>query len=154
MTTNKNINEKAFDALVPFQGETFCMTGDFLIVEVFPEEEVVTKTGLVVVRDKRQIEGVYADSPLFCKVMLVGDGYTDEDGKDVPLSSKRGDIVLFGQHSVKRFSKFGDLIPQEGRVLALAKDSEVQMRWDSEKSYNDCMSAMNKAALADNNVTS
>jgi len=145
---------KAFKELEKFRKDLFTLTGDCLLVEVLKEDELQkTKSGIFLAEKKDQIIGVHADKPTFARVLLVGEGfYNDETKESIPLDTKQGDIVLVGNHSLKRFSSFGKL-PVDGDIeIALMRDGDIQMRFLSEDSYDKTFEVLKKTILEKNDT--
>lgn len=65
--------------------------GDRLLVKRVEEEEV--KKGGIIIPDTAK------EKPQQGKVIAVGTGKVNEDGKRVPLEVKEGDRVLFGKYT-------------------------------------------------------
>lgn len=65
--------------------------GDRLLVKRVEEEEV--KKGGIIIPDTAK------EAPQQGKVIAVGTGKVNEDGKRVPLEVKEGDKVLFGKYA-------------------------------------------------------
>ncbi len=86
---------------------------DRLLVKRIEEEEK-TKGGLI-------IPDTAKEKPMEGKVIAVGEGKVNEDGKLRPLDVHRGDRVLFGKYSGTEIQVLGDehLIIREDDVLAL-----------------------------------
>ena len=78
------------------------------------EEEEKTKGGLI-------IPDTAKEKPLEGKVIAVGKGRIDEDGKLRPLDVRKGDRVLFSKYSGTEIEVGGDehLIIREDDVLAV-----------------------------------
>ena len=78
--------------------------GDRLIVRAIEEEET-TASGIV-------LPDTAKEKPQKGKVLAVGDGKLDDDGKRIPLDVSEGDEVLY--------SKYGEdlLVLRESDVLA------------------------------------
>jgi chaperonin GroES len=62
------------------------------ILVVRAEEEKKTAGGII-------IPDTAKEKPLECKVMAVGPGKIDEDGKRVPMDVKKGDRVLISKYA-------------------------------------------------------
>ncbi|MDJ0683455.1 MAG: co-chaperone GroES [Alphaproteobacteria bacterium] len=58
------------------------------------------------------------EKPMEGKVLAVGTGHKDEDGKVRPLDVKKGDLVLFGKWS-------GTEVKIDGDDLLIMKESDV-----------------------------
>jgi chaperonin GroES len=78
------------------------------------EEESKTKGGLI-------IPDTAKEKPMEGKVIAVGKGKVDEDGKLRPLDVHKGDRVLFSKYSGTEIQLEGDehLIIREDDVLAV-----------------------------------
>ena len=78
------------------------------------DEEAKTKGGLF-------IPDTAKEKPMEGKVLAVGKGRVDEDGKVHPLDVQQGDRVLFGKYSGSEIRVAGDehLIIREDDVLAV-----------------------------------
>ncbi|MEJ2336933.1 MAG: co-chaperone GroES [Gemmatimonadales bacterium] len=86
---------------------------DRLLVKRIEEEEK-TKGGLI-------IPDTAKEKPMEGKIIAVGKGKVDEDGKLRPLDVHKGDRVLFGKYSGTEIQLEGDehLIIREDDVLAV-----------------------------------
>jgi len=91
--------------------------GDRLIVRAIEEEET-TASGLVL-PDNRE-----GKSPQKGKVVAVGDGKLDDDGKRIPLDVKDGDEVLYSKYG-------GTEIKVDGEELLVLRESDVLARVES-----------------------
>ena len=78
------------------------------------EEEEKTKGGLI-------IPDTAKEKPMEGRVIAVGEGKVNEDGKVRPLDVHKGDRVLFGKYSGTEIQVLGDehLIIREDDVLAV-----------------------------------
>ena len=78
------------------------------------DEEAKTKGGLI-------IPDTAKEKPMEGKVVAVGKGRVDDDGKLHPLDVRKGDRVLFGKYSGSEIRVAGDehLIIREDDVLAV-----------------------------------
>lgn len=78
------------------------------------EEETKTKGGII-------IPDTAKEKPAEGKVIAVGNGKLDDDGKRIPLEIKKGDRILFGKYSGTEVKIDGDehLIMREDDVLAV-----------------------------------
>jgi len=86
--------------------------GDRLIVEVLEEEE--TTAGGIVLPDTAK------EKPQRGRVLAVGPGARDEDGKRIELDVAKGDEVVFSKYGGTEFKVGADevLILRESDVLA------------------------------------
>jgi len=86
--------------------------GDRLIVQAIEEEET-TASGLV-------LPDTAKEKPQKGKVLAVGDGRVDDDGKRIPLDVSKGDEVLYSKYGGTEIKVDGDdlLVLRESDVLA------------------------------------
>jgi len=85
--------------------------GDRLIVEPIEKEEV-TASGIVLPETAKE-------KPQEGKVLAVGPGQRDEEGKRIPMDVKEGDRVLFAKYAGTEVK-----LPDDRKVLVL-KESDV-----------------------------
>src|SRR4051812_7452099 len=83
---------------------------DRIIVSRIDEGE--QKVGGIIIPDSAK------EKPQQGKVISVGDGKVNDDGKRVPLAIKSGDTILFGKYS-------GQEIKLEGEDLLIMREDEV-----------------------------
>ena len=78
------------------------------------EREEVTKSGIV-------LPDTAKEKPQEGKVLAVGPGERDEDGKRIPVELKEGDRVLFQKYAGTEFKLDGEelLILSEKDILAI-----------------------------------
>jgi chaperonin GroES len=86
---------------------------DRILVERVEEEE--QKVGGIIIPDSAK------EKPQQGKVIAVGAGKADKDGKRIPLDVKEGDTILFGKYSGQEIKVDGNeyLIMREDEVLAV-----------------------------------
>ena len=87
--------------------------GDRILVKRVKEEER-TKGGII-------IPDTAKEKPQEGKVVAVGKGKRDEDGKLIPIEVKAGDKILFGKYSGSEFKLEGEdlLILREDDILGI-----------------------------------
>lgn len=116
------------------------LRGDCMIVEELPSKEVKTKSGLVLSSSAKSIEGYSADKPVFVRVLQVGAGYIDDEGKEKALDFEVGDIVLVGPiATVRWYSDILGLVSNtaECRLGVMQGFSENGfMTFKTEEAYN------------------
>jgi len=78
------------------------------------EEEEKTKGGII-------IPDTAKEKPVEGKIVAVGDGKIQEDGKKTPLEVKKGDRVLFGKYAGTEIQIDGEehLIMKEDDIIAI-----------------------------------
>ncbi len=86
---------------------------DRILVQRTEEEE--QKVGGIIIPDTAK------EKPQQGKVVAVGNGKADKDGKRIPLDVKDGDTILFGKYSGQEVRVDGEdyLIMREDEVLAV-----------------------------------
>jgi chaperonin GroES len=84
--------------------------GNRVVVEPI-EQEDVTASGIVLPETAKE-------KPQKGKVLAVGPGERDEDGKHVPMDVSEGDTVLFAKYS-------GTEIKLEGKKLLILRESDL-----------------------------
>ena len=86
---------------------------DRVVVEAAPAEEM--SSGGIILPDTAQ------EKPQQGTVVAVGPGKVSESGKEVAMSVKKGDKILYGKYSGTEFSSEGTqyLIMRESDILAV-----------------------------------
>jgi chaperonin GroES len=84
--------------------------GDRVIVRAL-EEEATTASGIV-------IPDTAKEKPLKGKVLAVGSGKLDDDGKRIPLDVNEGDEVIYSKYG-------GTEIVVDGEDLLVLRESDV-----------------------------
>ncbi len=87
------------------------------------EEEEKTKGGII-------IPDTAAEKPQTGKIVSVGPGLRDDDGKLQPLDVKAGDTVLFGKWSGTEVKIDGDdvLIMKESDILGVLETTAAKKK--------------------------
>ena len=87
--------------------------GSRVVVKALDREEI-TKSGIV-------LPDTAKEKPQEGKVLAVGPGERDEDGKRIPVELKEGDRVLFQKYAGTEFKLEGEelLILSEKDILAV-----------------------------------
>ena len=83
---------------------------DRIAIEPLAGEEKTS--GGIIIPDSAQ------EKPMKGKVVAVGNGARDKDGKIIPLELKIGDVVMYGKWG-------GTEIKLDGRDLVIMKESDV-----------------------------
>ena len=88
---------------------------DRILVERIEEGE--QKVGGIIIPDTAK------EKPQQGKVIAVGAGKADKDGKRIPLDVKAGDTILFGKYSGQEIKVEGEeyLIMREDEVLGVVE---------------------------------
>jgi chaperonin GroES len=91
---------------------------DRLIVRAIEEDEK-TASGIV-------LPDTAKEKPQKGKIVAVGDGKLDEDGKRIPLEVKKGDEVLYSKYGGTEIKD-----PDNGEDLLVLRESDVLARVES-----------------------
>jgi chaperonin GroES len=93
---------------------------DRILVQRIEEEE--QKFGGIIIPDSAK------EKPQQGKVVAVGAGKADKDGKRITLDVKEGDTILFGKYSGQEVKVDGEdyLIMREDEVLAVIEGGKKQ----------------------------
>ena len=88
---------------------------DRILIKRVGEEEK-TKGGII-------IPDTAKEKPIQGKVIAVGAGKLDQDGKRIPLDVKKGDCVLFSKYAGNEIKIEGEehLIAREDDILGIVK---------------------------------
>jgi chaperonin GroES len=86
--------------------------GDRLIVRAIEEDEK-TASGIV-------LPDTAKEKPQKGKVLAVGEGKLDDDGKRIPLEVKKGDEVLYSKYGGTEIKD-----PDNGEDLLVLRESDV-----------------------------
>ncbi len=89
---------------------TFRPLHDRVLVEPLDAEE--KSAGGIIIPDTAQ------EKPMEGKIVAVGNGYKDDDGKITPLDVKAGDTVLYGKFA-------GTEVRIDGKDLLIVKESDI-----------------------------
>jgi hypothetical protein len=152
-----------FKRLADKAKSAYRLTGDYILVEHIPDEElkreIKTDDGrtialtLSVDTGRKQLNTLTADRPNWVRVLAVGEGYytqevSPETGatieKTIPLDVVPGDIILVSQVSVKYFSVYGELEGYEAHSIGVTKESEIIQRFLGEDGYNLTFACLNQ----------
>ncbi|TAK18867.1 MAG: co-chaperone GroES [Acidobacteria bacterium] len=95
---------------------------DRIIIERIDEGE--QKIGGIIIPDTAK------EKPMQGKVIAVGKGRVEKDGKVTPLDVKAGDIVLFGKYAGQEIKVDGNdyLIIREEEVLGVIEDYKAKKK--------------------------
>lgn len=119
------------------------LTGDLMLVEAIPKEEVKTSSGIIIASNERQVNSVKANLPHFVRVLAVGPGFYDESGAAVPLDTLPGAIIMIGDNSVKWWSH----LPVTGYKpydMGITSESEIQIKFKDDEAFRRVFGAINK----------
>jgi co-chaperonin GroES (HSP10) len=120
------------------------LTGSFILVEKIPQEEVKTKSGIVLTAsgNNNNVNSISANLPTMVYVLAVGAGHIDEDGNDVPLDVTPGDILMVGSNSVKWLPVL-EMDGYQPFEIGLSTENETQIKIAGTDGYNRFIAALN-----------
>ncbi len=87
--------------------------GDRVIVEPLEEEVQTFAGGQLILPDTAR------EKPQQGKVLAVGPGRRDEEGKRIPMEVKVGDVVVYAKYSGTTFKT------RDGKELLILKESDI-----------------------------
>lgn len=87
--------------------------GDRVIVEPLEEEVQTFAGGQLILPDTAK------EKPQQGKVLAVGPGRRDEEGKRIPIEVKVGDVVVYAKYSGTTFKS------RDGKELLILKESDI-----------------------------
>lgn len=87
--------------------------GDRVIVEPLEEEVQTFAGGQLILPDTAK------EKPQQGKVLAVGPGRRDEDGKYIPMDVKVGDVVVYAKYAGTTFKT------RDGKELLILKESDI-----------------------------
>lgn len=135
----------AFRRLSESGADLFELRGSSIIVEVLPEDEIKTKSGLILAAKPEQLHGsVLQHKALIGLVLAVGAGYYDDETKeDIPLEVQPGDIVLLPQFAITPLSTFPGLDSVTNNRLGIIKDESIIFRYKGKDALEKARDLLN-----------
>lgn len=133
----------AFKRLKETANDHFILNSDRMVVEILPKEEL--KMGSIVIASslKDARNSTEENRAVLAVVLLVGDGYEDDDGNDVPVKYQPGEIIMLPYNSLRPYTQFPMLIGYTANEIAQTREGEVVMSWHNFESYEICKKAIN-----------
>lgn len=129
-----------FQKLDKVLGDSYELRGNLILVEKLPEEERVTKSGLILASESvsaRQLDGMQpAKKLLVMRVLYCGKGYYDEDDDTIPLDVKPGNMISAPVTSVQWYSNFEKMIDYEQYTIGRLTEDQIQQVWKDEAAYD------------------
>jgi len=119
--------------------EAFTLKANYLLVEKLDLGEQKTAGGIILPGKANQFAGIAADKPNFCVVLMIGEGYVDDDGKfdQTEIDVKVGDVILLPSPSVRYFSLLPCVEGYDPDTIGITRDSEVQMVYRGQDAFNN-----------------
>jgi chaperonin GroES len=88
--------------------------GDRVIVERIDEDVQKTPGGII-------IPDTAKEKPQLGKIVAVGDGKKDDDGKRIPMDVSAGDVIFFGKYA-------GNEIKVDGKEYLIMHESDIMAK--------------------------
>lgn len=138
--------EKEFSALRELGSSHFVLRGSTLIVEIMPEEELKTKSGLYIGSVEGHVKGgsVSQNKLEVGRVLMKGEGYWNEEKnsyEDVGLEV--GAVVVLPQYSIQVISMFPGIQRPTGNKLALVKFDSVLAHYPTREAFEAAKAKLN-----------
>jgi len=124
-----------FKAAMEKVGDKVQIQGDIIFVERLSKiggEERTTKGGIIIAAPPAKQKSWAADQPEFVKVLALGQGYVGEDGEEIDIDLKVGDVVQIGQNSVKWYTVFGNDVSGN---IGVMREGEKWVKFDGVEAY-------------------
>jgi len=113
----------------------FKLRGSTVLVKLV-EEELKSEGGIVIATDPNQARGGAEENKLEVgEVVMVGDGYDDEDGSKIPLDVQVGAIVILPKFGLSKISVFPGMNEPTYNKLAMVKEESVLAYYPSKEAY-------------------
>lgn len=114
----------------------FVLKGSTLVIEVI-EEEVTTSSGIVIAESMDHKRNSMSENRINVgRVLMVGEGYMDDDGNPVPCDVQVGAYILLPKYSTQYVSVFPGLNAPTQNKIGLVKEGEILAYYPTEEDYN------------------
>lgn len=133
---------KQFERLNKEMRDAFSLTGGNVVIEKLPSIEMKTAGGLIVAKPDSFKANAHDTKTDVAIVLLVGDGYVDEEGNDIKSSLSPGEIVMVPTYA-QWFSTFPGLASYTSNTIALIHEKDVKFKFASMKAFDKCSQVLN-----------
>lgn len=113
------------------EGTKYKLAGGRMLVEILPKKEMKTTGGLIMAAPVQHKGTADTQRAVVGVVVMVGEGYVNDDQQDVPMETKLGNVVVLNEFGLKYYSEFPGVSSYTENKLALTAESEIQMKFDS-----------------------
>lgn len=113
--------------------------GGRILIELLPEEEPKTSGGIIISRSRADNQ----QAPTVGVVLAVGQGYEDDEGLSTPIDLVPGNIVVVSDHAIRAYSFFPGLEDYAGGDIALAREADVVVSWESAEKFEEYRAKLN-----------
>lgn len=129
--------DKEFATLRELGEQVFVLRGSTMIVQLLDDEELKTKSGLIIATkiDHRKGGSVEEHKLQVARVLMTGPGYDGEDGQKIPLEVGPGSIVILPQMTTTILSMFPGIQRPTQNKLALVKEDSILGYYPTAKAY-------------------
>ncbi len=119
--------------------ELFALHGGRILIEILKQPEIKSKSGLIVAAPSDFARGSTAETSraTLAMVLLVGSGYVDTDGTDIPVGASPGQVVMVNDFGLRTFSSLPGISDYTANSVALIDESLIQMSWPSVESFTE-----------------
>lgn len=101
------------------------LQGDRILIELLKEEERKTTGGIIL--PETESDKFRGDKAQFCKVLAVGPGKLDEQGRLIKVSVQAGDTIMVNQYQVKWLKDFGGVFNFKEGTIGLIEEEAVHI---------------------------
>lgn len=122
---------KYLDQFKKLEGSKYKLSGGRLLVEILPKKEMKTGGGLIMAAPIQHKGTADQQRAVVGVVLMVGEGYVDDDGVDVPMETRVGAVVVLNEFGLKSYSEFPGVTSYTENKIALTAESEIQMKFES-----------------------
>lgn len=106
--------------------EYYKLKGANILIEKLDEQEITTKSGLIIQTSKDQANGMNTTAADLAVVLMVGEGYWDnEEEKIVPTELRPGNVILAPRFSVAYYSTFPGLGEPSNNKLGIVGEEQI-----------------------------
>lgn len=128
---------------------SFTLRGSTLIIEIIPEEEIKTESGIILQTADNQRSSFAQNKPVIGVVLESGEGYYNEAGEVVaPCDTKPGAVVICPKFSTQYLSVFPGMNDPVNDSIAFVKEQEVLFYYPSMEAYTEARKALNETNQA------
>ncbi len=122
----------------------FKLFGSKLLVERMEAGELKSKGGLILAAPTHAKSSIKSMEPLICLVLAAGEGYTADDGTNVPLTVKPGNVIITNANGVSFFSTIPGVPTLSQMKVGITTESDAQMVFESIEQFEAYVSVLEK----------
>lgn len=121
----------------------FTLYSDRIWVELLPTFESKTKHGIIITTETDNYRNDYQQKKShFAVVLVVGEGWIDEEGKTVPLNVSQGDIIMIPSNT-QWLSQFGPMQDYTQHTIGLTLESNIVCNFGPTENFNLIFETLN-----------